>query len=635
MWRFSTNALYISVKSSLLAALLSCAQDPTFTGSSSMRNAIKANQSGEAQAKISIDSPDLNNTEGLPSVSRTVELVSDYDPAKLVLIVDDSSSMSNKQNTLASSIRNGLTGLKGKNVEVYLYSTTQALDFGSPLQNSQMTIPGLGLFSNHIGQYATGGGKRLRGMYLREYVANPGTTTNFSRAPFLNRLSFWESNGASAAADLSKPFDGDGLFEIFTAGPSRFSTGTVKITSKMSNSEFEAALDKIAAEVKLGEGGASQGELPLCTLAGLIENDGPFAPFTKGDKVGFVILTDEDQANLACLRKYTAKAKKKDLIGYYPQMLHEMITLPIEVKCDSGGIQAWCRSNTNGLYTQTADCVDNQGKTTCVVGKRVCDANQLQIARAVFEKHYSKDTNTRRVAETIEAAECAVSGTYQSPAFNPTEAEPVMAKPGIACTDSSFTMVGTNGEKVTINKSMLTYFKEKYPKMDIKSCFSDAVSHVESEQALHDFEGVTDIGSLKTIIKTKADALFGQENHAFLLIGNLGDANPAGCSALSSAKSTQIIDLVGTNRAISICEPSYAKALQWFETFTKFKPDNEFEIKETTGNLKAVVLKRVNQAVTVIPGENYIVHTNGTVTFKNGILQAGDQLEFRYDTAQP
>jgi hypothetical protein len=92
---------------------------------------------------------------------------------------------------------------------------------------------------------------------------------------------------------------------------------------------------------------------------------------------------------------------------------------------------------------------------------------------------------------------------------------------------------------------------------------------------------------------------------------------------------------VGTNRAISICEPSYAKALQWFETFTKFKPANEFEIKETTGNLKAVVLKRVNQAVTVIPGENYIVHTNGTVTFKNGILQAGDQLEFRYDTAQP
>lgn len=315
-------------------------------------------------------------------------------------------------------------------------------------------------------------------------------------------------------------------------------------------------------------------------------------------------------------------------------MLHEFITLPIEVKCDSGGIQTWCKTTTNGLYTQTADCLDDNGNTICKVGKRTCDAGQLQKARAVFDQHYAKDPNTRRVSEAVEASDCAVTGAYQSQAFNPTEAEPVMAKPGISCTDSTFNMINSNGESVTINKSMLTYFKEKYPKMDIKSCFSDVTSHVESEQKLHDFDGVSDIESLKTMIKTKAENLLGPQNHAFFLIGNLGDANPSGCAALNTGRSTQILDLVGSSRAISICEPSYAKILQWFDTFTKYKPGNEFEIKDAVGKLKAVILRRPNRPENVISSENYTITPAGTVTFKNGLLQVGDEIEFRYETIE-
>ncbi len=599
--------------------MLSACSEASFTGTSSKNNRSAGSNDVSSAGDIK-----------LVSLTRSVDIIVDSDHAKLVLIVDDSSSMADKQQILGNSIRRGLIGLRGKNVEVYLYSTTQVKDLRDPRQTAQMTRSGLGLFSNYTGSYASGDGTKTWGMYLNQYVANPGTTINQSQAPFLYRETYWEKNGVTALADLSKPFDGDGITEIFTAGPSRFSAGTIKLSAQMSETEFNTAIDKIANEVKIGDGGAADGELPLCTLATLLHNDGPYAPFKSGDKVGFFILTDENQANLPCLRKYTAKLVKNQKSNYWPRMMQETTRLPIEIRCDVAGAESWCKTTTDGGYANNKDCVDSNGVSTCALGVSVCNANQLQKGRDVFQMFYASNPKYRRLPESVEAAECRVTGELQTLNFAPIGVPSVISDLQTSCDAPMFNSYSSTGVTTVINKSIMAYFRDLYPKMDIRSCYSDVTIHTESEKTLHNYDEVHDAQTLKNLIISKASKLFGASNYAMFLIGNLGDKNPAGCSALVSAKSTDIINIVGESRSISICEPNYDQALKWFDGFTRNKPRNIFDINNPPGTLRKVEIRRDDGSSMVVDSNLYTSDANGRVEFRTGVLQGGDVIEFFY-----
>jgi hypothetical protein len=573
---------------------------------------------------------------------RITELPTSY-PTKLVLIVDDSSSMDDKQAKLADALKDGLRALKGRSVEVFLYSTTQvgpsSFDEQAKLQNAMLQGTEVGIFRNYVGTYATGIGKKLTGRYLSEYVANPGSSFNLSTKPFLAREIAFVRDGRLVSPDLTKGFAGSGVYEKYIAGPSRFSSQTIKIKPEMADEEFEATISRIASEVKIGSKGASNAELPLCTLATLLMNEGPSRPFAEGDKVAFLILTDEDQANLDCLYEYRSEVRVRSINWIHPKHRYEQALLGYQVRCDSQGSNRWCDDRAN--FPLRTSCRDEQGNVTCAAsGVRDCSAAEYQEATEVLMKSLAQQikNGTARLRPESLPLECKIQARHNNQNYGPLNPfRGFLSDSTTKCSDRIFRVYASMNQPAKFDviempegKTVKDYLQEINPTAAVDFCYEDVSSHETTKETLNSFPGVVakDQQSLLSFIRKSLAEKFSPGNAQILLIGNLGAQNPPECSALTTAASTLIRQLSG-ERSISICEPSYARAIRQFEHFAKFTPRTEYALPFDPRGIVNIAIKKKDGTETPVAASDYDLDRQ-LIKLKLGV-EPGDEIRIFYE----
>ena len=122
------------------------------------------------------------------------------------------------QQKVSQSLKDSLANLKGKNIKVYAYSTSAIRrgvgNFGQTF-NSQMKHS-QAIFSTVIGSLPTDYGYKTNGLFLRDYLFNPGELFQVTTAPFLHREIYSKKNGQTSKFDLNGFFDGDEIIEHYT-----------------------------------------------------------------------------------------------------------------------------------------------------------------------------------------------------------------------------------------------------------------------------------------------------------------------------------------------------------------------------------------------------------------------------------
>lgn len=569
------------------------------------------------------------------SFKMPVSSVMETDLVKLVVIVDDSSSMSDKQERLALAIKNALTQFRGREIEVLLYSTTQVGAPTTDIPQRPATVPTLGLFGNYTGLYATSENSKLDGMYFGSHVANPGTSGNNSKLPFLRRISEVRSNGVYTPMDYSKYFSGDGIRETFVAGPSGFSgTKSVRFFRDMTDGEFQSALNKIYTEVKIGDQGTSDAELPLCTLASLLMNEGPNKIFNSGDKTAFLILTDEDQSNLSCIYQYQSEVKPISDRVAKPSYIYDVATYKYFLKCDISGTDSWCPTNAYKVYSPF--CLNAQGVSICIPEgpAKACSQSTLDSWTSELRSSLAAQitAGTARLPTTQEAF-CSMNSRVPNPNFGlpHREVTSIFVGANTTCDAPSFSMKNATGEFVTVNKSLRQYFRDAYPLMDVKNCDFSFSSHQTISHRFIDFPGVTTKDTLRSFIRNKADQLFGSQNYMISLIGNMGAKNPPGCSAYASAESKEIIALTGDSHAYSICSSDYTPAMKWFDSFARYKAGLDYKVSTPITSLKGIILWKADGRKIVLSESDYSFSPDAMLRISNKEVAIGDTIDIRYE----
>ncbi|HCM41666.1 MAG: hypothetical protein A2X97_01125 [Bdellovibrionales bacterium GWA1_52_35] len=200
-------------------------------------------------------------------VERFLEISADdalYKPTvKVVLIVDNSNSMQDEQMLLSSGIGkmlDSLSGMKETNIDFFVF-TTSASDDATAAQKAVFT----------------------KSTVFQDPVS--GDFISALQPTLLDRISY----ARSMKNILASPRNG-GI--------------NLQIRNNIRNDEFQAVRDALAAAVAAIGTDGNATEAGLCSMARIISEDGDSAILKKGDKVAFIILTDDDDYSEAatCMR---------------------------------------------------------------------------------------------------------------------------------------------------------------------------------------------------------------------------------------------------------------------------------------------------------------------------------------------
>ena len=481
---------------------------------------------------------------------------------KVVMVVDNSSSMKNAQQFLASGLKPLMAKIRSLNIKVQflIYTTTQFYGEGEIYVADQTRWH---RYTDRDGVY-----KETTGWF------------NYYGTDF--------DVEAITETRLRPPVGGKNLI----------------IKPGMSNSEFEdisASVENIVSE-QVGIRGGSE-EQGLCTVARTLFDTGHEAPFVEGDNVLFLVLTDENDASgencyaqkkevRECSDEYNPHGRLKASLC---DQSNRATCDRVVYKADSGsdqhivarrGVYYTCTTeiesdgeilsstmNRSLPYYYTGRCADR------VYGKGVCNDQDIQ---KIYEKsHCNGDNDVIIKCDTRCEERTSLTASYVDNEPEKTNGANLFSHPFTTSDGKSYS-------------NLLEYFQQKYP--DGTFTIEKTSSYGESRsKACEDLppEIVTfqdqlgidnEANSLKDAIKQKADLLFGADGYTMSLIINDEELNKkAGCDLVNAQSygtsykdlSSQL-EIQGT--VSSICSSDYSLAL---ENVTNFAEKVASEMKKT------------------------------------------------------
>jgi hypothetical protein len=536
--------------------LLGCDRGTSFySGSSralSERKAATENQQAVTLEATPVEIPkDLSLMERIPL---QYDIVSQ--PIKLVLVVDDSSSMESKQKALAAGLEKTLTKLKGKNVEVFVYSTSA---FGNQIPFFQ---------GNTINSYSAPG--QSPGAARRTFPGfyHGDTFYSGSKLPFLTVEPTVVFNGVeSTPASKILDFIPEKAKTKYVLSKSGFSTtsGSISLQSGMSDTAFNAAITQLKAEVLLGDTGQGA-ERPLCTVGHLVQNEGRYKIFSPGERGVFVILTDEDDNGDACA--YTTETTIVPYSTIPATAFHQesWTVMDYGLKTDDTGTERFKYDNA-WLQMFHTECKTN---TLCEPARGFpapaydCSAAQRSAYIAWFNGAYKSQ---------IDAGKILLSPTAKCTSYNQySYRKEAVSLPLDYNKSMTFIKDGVTYPNV------VEYFRAKFP----KEMFNGEMyleSNIGTPKHTHStFPGLSSPSELPAWIRSKASNLFGADNFAVSVIANIGEANTPGCELDPVKRSNEVLKIADVKS--SICAKDYSDSLKWIEQFSSKRLSREIPVDQ-------------------------------------------------------
>ncbi|MFH1017279.1 MAG: hypothetical protein V1798_03745 [Pseudomonadota bacterium] len=553
--------------------------------------------------------------------SRVIELNpdirSDKPNVKLVMIVDNSNSMTAHQTKLSLAMDGLLNGIRGYNVTVYLYSTTP---YGSFLPWSGILLPG------------------FQSDYVWSQKAVTQTDTLYtwlqSGSP-MSSTSPPSGTQASAITQLKRN-DTLSLVRSFAAG-SGGSNPT--FTESMSDTDFAVLKTQLKNRIlDMGTSGSNSSESGSCNLVRALLETGQNKIFDPGDVAAFLILSDEDDFSSAstCVRSLVTGLKVENYTSLQP-----------DNTCGNSCASYVYTVNSSPLPTVNALCsvvtyVDNvprtwtywttlsENKSCSIAGSLGCTSSQLSQAQSGC---------MGTIVPSTCSYQCGCSA--QSGLSCPTSDHVTLTIPN-ACTNS-FTLNGVTyadvidylhrtgyGEKPYTSCSQQGYSNSSSTSWVSDSTVFSSVLLTEDPEAVRD--------DLIATFHKKAGALFGEHGYsiASIIQDPVKDLLQPDCKlsaeggTLPGSYGLKYLDLMaGTaqpSQSFSICAPDYDGALSSLANFIGEVVESSFLLDFQAGeSLGQVWIRRNGTDMKLTAGEDYTLNAN-RLDIKSGLLCAGDVL---------
>ncbi len=607
------------------------------TGIESEGNTLDSDFSVDAEPTSGEDDSELEQIDESAELLRlTATPRTKVSPAKVVMIIDNSSSMKEKQERLAASLRSAMDRFRGKDLTFYFYSTTFSWYHPQPylLPSQSDIIPGTTIMN-----YSS---------YPNQSIAAHVTTSSawVQTSPTERRL--WRPSEDPISTLNFMKYDWHlSPSQVRNTQRNRWEAGSLRIHPEMSNAEFEAEKNRIVASIVMEAQGASN-ELPLCTLVSLVKNDGPNAIFKDGDRAAFVILTDEDHADLECVQSIeqpmTYKTTRAFDLGHY----ETFIVMDYELRCDQGSSMTWCKNQT-WRQMIVSDC-----KTSSLCNPmrdldkaQPCRAEQRQAYVQFFQTQHARDIADGKLRITPDA-NCSAYGSffYRGGSI---EAIP-SSNPDLTCFDQPIQVRGVN------YPSIAEYYVSKMPntlwghqplstdpnvtvyehlRTSRPLCMRSNTAYTPGTRKIIGFEGLNP-GVAKferegDLAVKLARARFGEKGFHIAAIANLGASNPSGCNLQASSESRRVLNTLEragrSDARLSVCSESYGVVFDWLEQFVNRQADNEYELP-ASGDFTKVRLK-INDSYRSLNSRDFSIQTieggKRRLILRQGLLDIGQE----------
>lgn len=579
--------------------------------------AVVRNKQNAASEKLTINFTDVELDSSLKLQDIPVATQEASEPTKLVMIIDNSASRAGDQGRLAENLRASLESLKDRNVEVFAYSTS--LFDSSSIRGENPSAAGRYVGYNHT---------FTPGVGISRYMAHlKGSYSSYARAVLGSNATFIKN---TSAGPVSTPFkrqsprifyQHDEIIEEYflrpSAAPDSFksSLGGVRFSpadpSNLQQDKLDALKDLIAS---FGENGSTN-ELPLCTLAMTLVDAGEHQILGNGDKVAFMIVTDEDQSAIEeCPVGYRSKVQDKGFVTVQPGISY--LGFYVEYLRTVGG--------DNGATSQSPYTVGVSSVTRCIVdGENICTPGMVDRKRACTQDEYDRYTKSAKVQGPVLSCSARIVSGAAS-----TKAKWIRNDKTYNIHSTNFDIKEGDSVSTITDKTLVEYLRDQ---QSAGYMFRDAIqfgrtsSFTQSDAELVKLAGVKEAGGLGKLIKAKADAMFGKSNYIVTAISNKGAANPNKdlCTAKESSESLEINQIA--DRSISICKNDYGEIFDWFNNFVKNEAQPVYELPDYVADLLSVKLSGSQNALTPA---NYIFE-DGKLTFTNpSILKFGNGEKF-------
>jgi hypothetical protein len=542
-------AVVVSTIIALTPAIDGCSQAPIFTGfNSSRQNEIQAEtEAANATPETTGASASTND------FSIDLKFEDTTEPLKLVLIIDDSSSMVPKQKIFADALEKALDTLRGKNVTIYLYSTSIFANkyefFGTNYLNHytmiQMPLDNSSSFAVWPGMH----------------YANILSTTAKPSFDILPRL----KKGASWIQPRSKNIDfiPDEAESKFVINRSAFDTasGAIAFTDNMTSAAFSALKSAMKPQLILGDRGHPE-EMPLCTLTALLSNEGPNKIFSSGDRVAFVLISDEDHTTdpglPVCPSSHKMTVTPKETTDVIAKRLVNTVYMDYQAKCDNTQNDGYC-SNQPQLRKWHTGCHSNplcNARTPIMDTWQTCSNEQKSDYLAYFSGTFGTQLASGMYRIDPDS-ECKANLHYShvnSP-FVSVKWDNLNPKP-FSWENSSY-------------DSIVDYFSQTFPNENFNGELRINPFFGTQKGEFIGINGVSTPQDLPQWIRKKSLDLFGQGNFTISVIGNTGHSDNPDCKTDRNAKSDILFSIADTKS--SICEKDYTSSLTWMNIFASKK----------------------------------------------------------------
>ncbi|MEY4632353.1 MAG: hypothetical protein RIQ81_2473 [Pseudomonadota bacterium] len=540
-----------------LLATTACSRIAKFSGitdSNGPDNHAIVQQTESAITGRPLDRPQVAPAKA-PDFALNLRFDDTSEPLKLVLIVDDSSSMVPKQQLLAKALDSAMESVRGKNVTVYLYS--------SSIFNRTFKFFGTNYLNNYVLKHLPLGNTFATwpGLHYSEILSDT-LKPSLAFIPTVRKGGIWIT-----ATSNELDFVPEEAMTKFVINQSGFTSqdGTLKFTDNMSAQDFAAVRSKLKQEIILGDRGNPE-EMPLCAMAAMLDNDGPNKIFASKDRVAFLIISDEDQTSRLLPCPY---ANKQTVLAYQntnaiARSLQTVVTMNYQAKCDSTVNDGYCDRQPS-LQRLQKRCKIN---SLCDPSKpmnshEACTTEQRADYLQYFRQTYAAEIQSGKYRlSDNDTCNTVLQWSHQVGSSVPVEWNNINPAPFIY-----------QGKTYP---SVVDYFKEVYPDDIFSGEVWFSTWYGQQKGGFINYDGVTNAGDLPALLRTRAVNLFGPGNFTVSVIGNTGAGNASGCAVDPSAES-KILFSAADSRS-SVCEADYSKGLAWLQGFASKKLFRSYQV---------------------------------------------------------
>lgn len=494
-----------------------------------------------------------------PKLTSTKEGDLSASDLKIVLIIDNSSSMKAAQEYLNTGLKSLMAKLRDLNIKskIYIYTTTQFQKSGTnPVADE-------GRIYKWVDQYGV----------LQETTTEPNYNFAYDAEVIDNPF-------------LNMPVGGTEL----------------AVSSDMSDTDYNelvAQVDKIlTTEEGVGTTGGSD-EQGLCTVARTLFDKGPNAIFKPGDKTLFLVLSDEnDSSESSC---YAKKIETRKCSSEYGGQYSAYV-------CDQDNKGETCSVNRYTFFdnSDSAYKANRDLWFTCSINREV-DGEMMSYSEKYFtERKYTGRCSSEPYGNGIcneddinhlktVKKECNQDGDVitecRSGCWESNKKKYVYDDTNKSTMDLDLrTTPFENGEVVYEN--IFKYMEAKYPDVDMVHKGTWGMKYkpyckwkgYKAVTYQEEMELDKESTSLKDVIKQQANSLFGEDGFTMSLIINDEELNAkAGCSLKGEQSFGTEYKEFANNLSIkgsvsSICSKDYSNAL---DNISKFAETVASQAKKT------------------------------------------------------